>query len=1419
MEKLKSELNNISKLFGYELFPNTKNFLPFLSYIKSISKPDLTICQKEMKYGYICLTCQKDPLGLICPECFDEKKHEGHKWEISTNKGFCDCGDGNIIKKEGFCSKHKGYFNNYEEMMNYVKNCFEVNLIEKINVILNNIFMLIIQQISIYYNNSDINNKNNIENEIFNMLDIFIFFYTQIKENNSALFYLIIFKFIENFPYETNHKCFNYDFNNKTIKTIPYSSKEKHKCICPFFQILVNLLLLRKTKYNDENFFAPFMTTIQNKLIVSLSFMHTFPYLFSNDNFSVFYNIIFQLCSFDFIEIIYQKNNIFFFEEFLLSIYNNTIKKLIELKQYDSLFKLINSLKDFIEYFPNKEIIDKIKLNFQIHGILIDIICLIHNVISFETLEKGNYNITLLNCEFTGLIIISHLSHLFDFNNKNAINYIFNKLIEKILLIKQIKENINNKSFTPFITIYRAFSIFLNRFCFYYSVKNNIDLLTSFEYFKLCFPQLEDNNIFLFLFQELLSTFSFLLYVDKFESRSNMQLYHINYFSERIFILADITLMKYLLTTTQVQNNFNIKNILTWTDIFNSNNFLNYLDIKNFNRKNKKLENLILEQQINLKYINSLLKFLFYIIRDNSSMIFLAFSYCINFRMQYTDEVLNILLQNDKNNVEEIIKNKIYILILSSKNNVTYNNISNYLDDMNFELFKDLVDNILQNDCKSEIFNNTHFFSIKKEKLAYCDIDYCYEKGKLNDLINYLNQFQTDFNMLNTYISSFISIEESLSNKICNLFFNRDNVKNFLSFYKILIASNKYPLLTNIFFFDFSKILCFYIELKGIDNIERKIKTKLNEIFNKNKVNEIKYIEYIKRILQIEENIRDQNKLDNTNKINNIKLKLKNKLKQNGNLILQKYIPEGKMEIEEEIKEICHYCKKELENDLCNYNGIICNLTSDYFINLLSPKFLKEKIKSRRFFTCKHKIHFNCFFQLFRGNNENNKNIFKCPVCLKESNLLICDFTSLIKTDNNIIIKGMKLDENNLEESFYFNNNDMNVIQYMNNSFANINKIFFENYCSKLFKKKVVIDDLIGNNLIEEIFNYIIYDFDTFCLYYTLTSNKEEQIIIFKNILYTFRYLCKTRIVNSAYFLMNEFNTLYKGLLNLDLNILNNINISDNINKFIILLFILYDLNEENKKQIESMFTNNILILYFFAFYINNKQENLQNFFENKNQLQKVFEIFKLKFNIYKLLFNSSQEDNIDFNSAISFIKNSEKFLELINKYKSNTKSIVKYKKEKYLEIPKLKIIELPNNYNNFLVKYMNINCINCKERRENYYICLFCGAKLCLDKKCISIYKEKKYNSIYVHSKICAGGKALFITSNSCISYVLKNELFLSKKYIYLNSFGENYQYDKSTDLKSDYILNEVSLKENIQMYIDMNFKGNKYFFQVPEQ
>ena len=1430
MERLKSEINIITKIFGFEVFQDYNNYISFLNYIKSISKPDLTVCQKPVSYGYNCLNCQKDPLCLICPDCFNEKKHEGHVWEINQynqSQGFCDCGDISILKKEGFCSKHKGYFTNYEEMMNYVKTCFDENVIKKINDSLDTIFKLFIEQINIYYNsNIDKEGKVQLENDIFNMLDIFINFYTQIKENNSALFYLIIYKFTENFPFETNHKCYSYDSKTRLIKIIPYSNNIKHKCICPFFQILINLLLLRKTKYDEETFFSPFMATIHNKLIVSLSYMFTFPYLFYNDNLSDFRKISFQICTAEFIELIYEENNIHFFKEMLSTIYNESMKKNIELKQYDLLFQLIDNLKDFIEYFPNKEILHKIKLNFQIFGMIIDIICLFHEIITYTSFENGNYQVQLLDCEFNGLIILSHLSHLFDFDNKEAFDYIFNKFIDKIIQIKRNKENDNNNisKYTPFIVTFRAFSLFLNRFCFYYSTKNNVDLLTSFDYFKICFPQMENNNLYVFLYQELLKAFSFLLYVDKIET-SQINLYNKNYFSDRIFILADITLMKYLLTTEQVQNQFSFQNVIECTNIFNANNYLNYLELQNLSRQNNRTEIIISEQKLNLQYNNSLLKFLYYIIRDNSSMIFLAFSYSKNFRMEFTDEVLNMLLLNDQKNFEEIMKNKILIFILSNRNSVMYNDIMNYLENMdNIEnmknnWLKNMINNIIGQICKKEIINKSLIFSVKKDYLIYCDIDYCYQKT-INDLINYLNSFQSDFNLLNSYISPNISIEESLSNKLYELFFNENNIKQFLNFYNKLITNNKYPSLTDIFFFDCSKILCFYIKLKGINNIDENTRAKLNRTFNKCNVKEIKYIEFIKKVLEIEDTNSNRILNAKVNQMSLLKMKFYNKAKQNGNLIIQKYLEDEEMKVEEEIKEICQYCKKELDNNLNNFYGIICKLLSDYFIDALKRK-KEDRIKSRRFLSCRHKIHINCYFQLINQANENNKKYYKCPICLKESNLLICDFVSIMNTNNKIIMKGMKLHEENLEEFFCLITNNGNSINLNNLDFslANINKIFFENYSSKLIKKKVTLDDFTGNNLIEEIFYYIIMDFETFCIYYALTSKKTEQIYTWKNILFSLRYLCKTRIINSTDFLMNEFNVIYNDIVNYNINILNNSDISNIINKFIILLFILYDLTEENKKEIESIFNNNILIFTFLALYINNQQKNLEDFFQNKTQSQKAFDVYNIKYHLYQIFFNVSikDEEQMDFDGVISFLKKSEKFKELIEKYNTNI-IYINNKNEIFLEIPKFKIIDLPNNYNKFSVEYLGVNCFNCKEKREEYYICLFCGTKMCLHNNCFIVYKGKKYNYIIFHSKLCKEGQGFFLRNDSCIIYELKNDLIKSNNYVYLNSYGEYYQLGKSIDLKSDYILNEKALKENVQMYIDANIKGSRFFYHLPE-
>ena len=1410
MEKLKNEINTITKIFNFDILQDKKNFYLFLNHIKSISIPDLTICQKEIELGYRCEDCQNDPLSYICSDCFEKNKHQGHHYEILKARGFCDCGDISMVKEEGFCSKHKGYFTSENDMMNYIKKSFEENIIINVNKTLCNIFEIFIEQINLLYNGNLSNEeKNKIENEIYNMLNEFIIFYTKIKENNSALFYLILIKFTENFPFDTTHKCFNYDSEKKIVKIISPSDSQKHKCICPFYQIMMNLLLMRKTVHNNEKFFSSFMLTTKNKLIMSLSFMHIFPEIFYNDNLSIMYKIIFQMCTNEFAELIYEEKNIFFFEEFLNTIKNETIKKLIEIKQYDLLYQLFKSLRIFIELFPTKAIMSKIKLYYKIHSNIIDIICSIHNIITMNKLDEGKYYLKLFDCELSGLITISYLSHLFDFDIIDALYWVFNNFFEKISEVKKIKENKENniKTYSPFLTLYRSFSILLNRFCFYYSTKNSVDLIIAFNYFRQRFPQFENCGIFLFIFQELINYFGFILYLDKFESKENMILYYKNYFSNNIYILSDITLMRYLLLIPEVQNNFNIRYILYNTDVFSSNGCFVYLDKNKLKRKNKKTQNLISDKKQNLKYINSVLKFIYYIIRDNSSMTYLAFNYAKNFRMKYADEILNILLQKDKDNLYEIIKNKIRINILSKKNLITNNEINN--TELNSDLINDIISQVLEEDCVMEINDNVHLYSIKKEKLKFCDIDYCYEKSRLNNLTQYLTEFQANnFNILNTHISVNISIEENLYNNLYDLFFSQENIENFLDFYKNIITYDYYPLLIDIFFFDFSKILCFYIISKGIYNINGNLKLKVTGILNKSKVkgSDIKYIEYMQKLLEVDTN-RNNSRINDNNKsnkidINDIKKKQKERFKYKLKLIALKYgstTEESKMDIEEEPKEICQYCKKEIDNNnLYNYYGLLINISCDYFIDLIRKKPEKERKKSRRFLPCKHKIHFDCYFKLNQKMDE-NKNEFKCPVCSKMSNIL-CDFISLVEL-NKDITKGMSIGKNNLEEFYTFDE------EIMDKSFANINRIFFENYCLKIFKKKIKIENLIENNIIEDILYYLVLDFDTSLIYYNLTKNKKEQIIVWKNILYTFRYLFKSRLIPYTEFIISEFDMVFNDIKNYNIDILNKLNMSYIVDKFIVLLFILYDLSQENKEEIKKIFMSNILILIFFNFYIE-KKENLDNFFNDEMTLNKAFELFDLKYTIFLSFFDAVKEENdkYNFNVTINFIKSNELFKNLVEKFEKNN-TIIKETDMRYLELPKFNIIELPNNYNDFIERYISINCINCKQNKEKYLICLFCEAKLCIDKQCISKYKEQENNSFMIHAKLCTNYQGLFISNDSRIIFVLKDKIIKSKNFIYLNSHGENYQTNKSHDLKGDYTLRRDILNENIQKYIDMNF------------
>ena len=129
-------------------------------------------------------------------------------------------------------------------------------------------------------------------------------------------------------------------------------------------------------------------------------------------------------------------------------------------------------------------------------------------------------------------VIILSLIHIVDFDNKEVINSIFNILFEKLKKDKEYKESLQDKIFSPHLTSIKCYSLFLNRFCFNYSIKHECDLLDSFNQFLNIFPQAKEFNGFIFV--ELINLFSFM--ISNYHSffiyyGESMISYYMNYFN------------------------------------------------------------------------------------------------------------------------------------------------------------------------------------------------------------------------------------------------------------------------------------------------------------------------------------------------------------------------------------------------------------------------------------------------------------------------------------------------------------------------------------------------------------------------------------------------------------------------------------------------------------------------------------------------------------------------------------------------------------------------------------------------------------------------------------------------------------------------------------------------------------------------
>ena len=1402
METLQIYFIELAKIFGHKY----DDF--FFDYLNSISKPNTSKCGKEIligEGGWKCEDCELDSYSVYCNDCFIKEKHIGHKTHFELDgSGFCDCGDNSVIKPEGFCHKHKGDYTNMKELMNFIISSIPENLLSKINDILNKIFLLFIDKIK---NISD--NNENDDDEIYKMIDSLEIFCDKLWNNNLSLFYFVTLKLTENFPYETKHKCFYYDDNKKLITFIKKDNDKKHICICPFMQVMIYVLMRKNTRQNSSKFFNLFLQTYKNKIVTALCYLNSFSELFNNSNLNVFTKIGYQLVN-EIGLLVYQEQNIPFLKDCFEEIYF-VCDLYLKDKKYVKLVSIFHNFFDINCHLPSREIFDKINSNHQILKLIIDICCLPNNSNSIEKnnlLKSSIYeqcNLDLVKIELENLLSIICLLNILDFDNKETMNFIFNAIFEKLSEDKKCIEHSTQKIYSSHLINIKCYSLFLNRYCYNYSIKNNCDLLDSFNHFQKIFPQSKELNIF--VFEELIKFFGFKIFqLHSLFVYSGFIIikYHKFYFSDDfIFHNIDITLMKYLLTMPEIKEQFTLQKIISLLDMDSFNNFLNDLLSEKIDLNKINLENI---NEKNLKYINSVIEFLYLIIRDNLSMERTAFRK-VEFKFKMKDEIYEKLYQKEKEKINNLVKNDIIHYILGNKNLTIRDDCVNYLVKIYDERYMDLLDKILKENCeKITLTNGLIQFSLKKEILKFCDIDNIITSDERKNASEYMTNFQSkDCNLLNIHIIEPLNITKKLTEKIYQTFYNEKNLNELIKFYNIIHNYNeKFSSLNKIFHFNISKILSFAYKLCSTQLIDIDFKVKINE-----KIEQIEDKEFLKYYNENTEKIIDSNIKKEKN---NVKEKLKRKFTQKNEKIKEQIISSNVI-IEEEIQkegEECVYCRQSIHNDPNNsgYYGKICYYFSDYLTDICRKKEEDKRKKARKFVSCNHKMHFKCFneFICLQLNNE-----FDCPLCKKLSNILLFDFSLLINNNANII-KGINYDKEKINiNDFYKENKDD---KYEALFFSNI--LSFENYCSKLLHKQILIKDINNDfNLANEIIKSIDEDFEEFTIFYTMTNNEQEQINIWKNILYNLRLLYQYKILNLSDNILQLFNDILKidTYTNLE-KLLNNYSISTIINKFIITSVILLEANKENKERIKNIFHNNILLYIFYISYIyNNNNETFEEFLiNNKIKSNKLFEFYKLKYKICLLLLNEKEENihlNISLEEIISFIKSNSNF---INPIKINKNKLLEQMKESNLDIPELNFIDIPENGIEFFQRTKE-GCMYCQKNKLFSCFCLICGKKICNDIHCIfeNSNGEKEYSLLY-HSKKCCGGNGLFLDNTSSeIIYVLKKRIFYSKIFVYLNNFGENM---KSNSLSEEYKLNKANFQKGIKQYIDLVYRKNSAKF-----
>ena len=587
---LNTEYDKFARIFD---IPSYINKSQLIKKLKKMEVPNNQVCGKVFnKQGAVyCEECSEFNNSLICMECYEHSKelHINHTLSFkNVISGCCDCGNPEFWKTSGFCSLHKGIFSNDDEILNFIKLNFDINVINKINNWIDHIINLLTP----FFLNAE-KNRNIIKNDNLNdVMKSFLFFLNDIFQANSALIHLFSLKFLQNYPFVTTHDCI-LNKNYENLEIVYFHTKE-HSCQCSFLKILLSVW---NEKIDCENLLYLFLQNYKIKIELSLIYIGIYNILINNNAKNVG-RFACQVFTSDFMMNVIQ-NPIFIIN--MLSTANEELVKILALKEkkWNEYLEKIKRLNFDINYLIKPTTIKLISSHTDIYKNIINLMTLFHNINSFQiafSFVKEGYSQELMEIEYYILDLFSILTCCLDFEDLNQAKELFIYFGSKFSIQRY---RVLQRNFYSFhIILIRGFSMLLNRFCFCYSINNNKSMFDAMKVVMSFIPNF--NTVFEILIHETMKFFGFILSIETNHWTfygENMKKYVWNYFDYFIFHQCDFNLIKLVMCLEENKDLYSINSILNFFSVNNS-------DIDLMNILSDLDEGKMLTQYLNEKNIN-----------------------------------------------------------------------------------------------------------------------------------------------------------------------------------------------------------------------------------------------------------------------------------------------------------------------------------------------------------------------------------------------------------------------------------------------------------------------------------------------------------------------------------------------------------------------------------------------------------------------------------------------------------------------------------------------------------------------------------------------------------------------------------------------------------------------------------------------